>query len=66
MKVTVHERVPENLVLKLRQRLNLQMDEYNWTWYLDTVCYQIPAQCFTNLSEVYRDFSLTQYKIHRK
>jgi hypothetical protein len=37
IKVTVHERVPGNLVLKVRQGLNLQMDEYNLTWYLDTV-----------------------------
>jgi hypothetical protein len=58
MKVTGHEQVPGNLVLEVRQRFNLQMDENNLTWYLDTVAYPLPVQCFAILSEVYRDFSL--------
>jgi hypothetical protein len=41
MKVKVHEQVPGNLVLKVRQRLNLQMDERNLTWHLDTMSYPL-------------------------
>jgi hypothetical protein len=63
MKVTVHERVPGNLALKVRQRLNLQMDEYNLTWYFGTVLYPHPAPWFIILSEQHRNFSLTLYFI---
>jgi hypothetical protein len=61
MEVTVHERVPGDLVLKVRQRFNLQMDEYNFTWYLDKMPYPPLAPCTTILSEVYKNFSLTLY-----
>jgi hypothetical protein len=65
MEVTVHERVPGDLVLKVMQRLNLQRDEYKLTWYLVTVPYPLPAQCFTILSEMHRDFSLTLYVMYK-
>jgi hypothetical protein len=46
MEVTTHERVPGDLVLKVRQRFNLQMDEYNLRWYLDKMPYPLPAPPF--------------------
>jgi hypothetical protein len=58
IKVTVHERVPGNFVLKVKQRLNLQVEEYKLDMVLDVMPYQLPAQCFTILSEVHRDFQL--------
>jgi hypothetical protein len=61
MEVMVHERVPGDLILKVRQRFNLQMDEYNLKWYLDKMPYPLPAPCTTILSGVHRNFSITLY-----
>ena len=61
MEVTVHERVPGDLVLKARRRLNLQMEERNLTCHLDTMPYPLPAQRTIILSQMHRDFSLTLY-----
>jgi hypothetical protein len=61
MDVTVHERGPGVLVLKVRQRFNVQMDEYNLTWYIDKMPYPLPAPCTTILKEVHRDFSFILY-----
>jgi hypothetical protein len=59
MELSVHERVAGDLALNVRHRLNLQMEEYNLTWYLDTMPYPLPAQCTIILPQVHRDFSLT-------
>jgi hypothetical protein len=66
MEVMVHERVPGDRVLKVRQRYNLRTDECNLTWYLDKMPYPLPAPCTAIRSKVHRDFSLTLYVRERR